>query len=92
MEPRTPVVPLTVGLLVWIGTFLPLRLMFHELVERRRNRIALAAGQSGMFGATVVTSWGAEPWFRSAVLAICGQFVLMYIVVTSLDRFSSSTA
>ena len=92
MDPRTLAVPLTVGLLVWVGTFLPLRLMFREIVERQRNGTALAAGLSGMFGATVIASWGAEPWFRSAVLAICGQFILMYIVVTSLDRFSSSTA
>lgn len=90
MALQQTLVTAVVGLVVAVATFFPLRRTVAALVERRAG--LLAAVIAGMLGVAALTAWRQEPWYRYTVLGILGAFVLLYVFLTSVERFSPASS
>ena len=90
MQFQQLLVPLGVGLIVWVATFVPFRRMLSATVETRAG--LLAAGLSAMLGATALIAWEQVAWYRYGVLAICAGFGLMYVTLVSFERMGQLSA
>jgi len=73
-----------VGLSVWAGTYLPWRRMFRD--RPRAHATSFAA----LFGVAAFLAWTADPWFRTAVVAICAGFVVFSLAVLGVERVTEA--
>lgn len=73
-----------IGLLVWVGSYFPMRRMTGEIGTRHPR--VLAFGLSAPLALLAVLAWQADPWYRYSVLTLCLTFIATYVAVIGLEK------
>lgn len=78
-------IPAGVGLLVWVGTYFPMRQVVGAVIDGHARLLAI--GLSAMLGTAALTAWNQPPWYRYSVLAITITLVAVYLSTVLLGPY-----